>query len=507
MTGSSAIDLDRCGQEAIHIPGSIQPHGALVLLDPASLNVIQASENLFERLGLAWPTRSLQLADFGPSISANIQAWLQTSDSAYLRTGIVQDRKVQVIGHRTAQGVILEFEDVPESDSATLESLYPHLTKFVEDMQLEGAVVDMCQVVAREFLRVTGFNRVLVYRFDAQWNGEVIAEAGDGVLPSYLGLRFPASDIPPQARELYRVNRLRLIPNALYRPVRMQPRLCPADNVPLDLSGAALRSVSPVHLEYMRNMGTLASMSVSILVDGTLWGLISCHNAQPKRINAQVRNACDLMGKVMSLQVGARERASYATRRMELKRLETQLLAKLAEANSVQSGLAQSRELWMHFGQAAGAAIVDAGGACCVGDAPVPERVMKLAARLQSSGVLESFATDSLAREWPEFADLAPIASGLLAISISQLHASYIMWFRPEMTRTVRWGGDPHKAADMQSGELHPRNSFEVWKEQLTLTAQPWTQAEIDSLADFRHSIISLVLRRAEERAELTSQL
>jgi light-regulated signal transduction histidine kinase (bacteriophytochrome) len=447
------------------------------------------------------------LADFGAAISDNVEGWLHSKDAAYLRTAVVQNRKVQVIGHRTTQGVILEFEDVPESESATLESLYPHLAKFAEDVQVPSTLVEMCQLVASEFLDITGFNRVLVYQFDPQWNGEVIAEAGDGALPSYLGLRFPASDIPAQAREFYRANRLRLIPDATYRPVRMEPTLCPTDNAPLNLSGAALRSVSPVHLEYMRNMGTLASMSVSILVDGALWGLISCHNAQPKRVNAQVRNACDLMGKVVSLEVGARERASYATRRIELKRLEAELLAKLGEASSVPTGLAQSRSLWMQLGQATGAAIVDSTGVCCVGESPSGERVKQLAARLQELGILESYVTDSLPREWPEFADLAPVASGLAAISISQLHPSYILWFRPEVTRTVRWGGDPRKPADARSGQLHPRNSFEVWKESVTQTAQPWTQAEIDTLIDFRHSIISLVLRRAEERAELTSQL
>ncbi|HEU4603078.1 MAG TPA: ATP-binding protein [Steroidobacteraceae bacterium] len=509
MTGSSAqIDLNRCEQEAIHIPGSIQPHGALVVLDPASLAVLQASENLLDRLGLAWPATSLTLADFGTSICSNIQTWLHSNDSSYLRTATVGDRKVQVIGHRTRQGIILEFEDVPESESATLESLYPHLAKFAEDVQAEASLTDMCELVAREFLRITQFNRVLVYRFDRNWNGEVIAEASDGVLPSYLGLRFPASDIPAQARALYRANRLRLIPDANYRPMRVVPALCPADNAPLDLSGAALRSVSPVHLQYMRNMGTLASMSVSILVEGELWGLISCHNAGAKRVNAQVRNACDLMGKVVSLQIGARERASYATRRIELKRIEAELLANLGEAPSVHAGLAQNAELWMRLGQATGAAVVDSTGAHCVGEAPSAERVKDLAARLQTVGVLESFSTDSLPLDWPEFADLAAAASGLIAISISQLHPSYVMWFRPEVTRTVEWGGDPRKpVSQTNGGELHPRNSFEVWKEKVTLTAQPWTQAEIDSLVDFRHSIISFVLRRAEERAELTAQL
>ena len=166
----------------------------------------------------------------------------------------------------------------------------------------------LCEEAALEIRRLTGFHRVMVYQFGPDWHGTVVAEDGDGSLPSYLDLRFPASDIPAQARALYRRNRLRLIPDAHYQPVPVLPALSPLDGQPLDLSDCALRSVSPVHLEYMRNMQTAASMSISILVDGELWGLVSCHHATPRVLGPLLRSGCDFIGQLLAMQIGARER-------------------------------------------------------------------------------------------------------------------------------------------------------------------------------------------------------
>jgi light-regulated signal transduction histidine kinase (bacteriophytochrome) len=254
-------------------------------------------------------------------------------------------------------------------------------------------------------------------------------------------------------------------------------------------------------------MGTLASMSISILVDGKLWGLVSCHNAAPRRVNAQARTACDLLGKVLSQHLGARERGAYDSRRIELKRIESELLTHVAANQSFQSGLAANAGIWLQLADATGAAVMHDGSILTAGVTPPPERLRALAEKLRQHGVVDSFATDSLTLQWPEFQDLVDVASGMLAISISQLHPSYICWFRPEVQRTVLWAGDPRKSQHPTEERLHPRNSFASWKEQVKGQALPWSQAEIDSALDFRSAIINFVLRRAEERAELTSQL
>ena len=504
----AALDLDSCAQEPIRIPGGIQPHGAMLVLDLQGREILQASTNIAELLGPdldASPGRSFDDLQ-ADALATEIRSWLEGPDPLFLRTAQLNRRPLQVVGHRTPQGVILEFEQPPATEGETLEALYPRIGHFMEDMQAFGDVEEVAQASAREFRRITGFNRALIYRFNRDWHGEVIAEDGDGELPSYLGLHFPASDIPAQARELYRLNRLRLIPDANYTPAPVQPALSPIDGAPLDLSNASLRSVSPVHLEYMRNMGTLASMSVSILVDGRLWGLVSCHNATPRRLNAQARTACDLLGKVVSQQISNRERGAYAARRIELKQVEGQLLARLAMATSFQEGLADSADTWLQLANATGAVVLHEAAAFTAGLTPPISRMRDLADRLRAENLLDSFATDSLATRFPEFADIADVASGVLAISISQLHTGYVIWLRCEVLHTVQWGGDPRKPRHA-SDRLHPRTSFAIWKEQVRLQALPWSQAEIDSVSDFRGAIMNFVLRRAEERAQLTGEL
>ncbi|HEY0682540.1 MAG TPA: ATP-binding protein [Steroidobacter sp.] len=506
---TSDLDLDLCAQEPIRIPGSIQPHGTLVVVDPESRRIVQASANAKALLGDAAGSTVLGLSLtqlVGEAAERQIHGWFANPDSSYLRTLDINGQRLQVLGHQTAQGIILEFEQPPASEGETLEAYYPRVGRFMEDLPAYENIAELCSAAAREFRQISGFNRVLIYRFDAEWNGEVLAEDGDGVLPSYAGLRFPATDIPAQARELYRLNRLRVIPDANYTPVPLGPPLHPADGMQLDLSFAALRSVSPVHLQYMRNMGTLASMSISVLVDDRLWGLVSCHNATPRRVNAQARTACDLLGKVLSQHIGARERGAYAAKRIELKRIESELLAKIAANDSFQSGLAANASAWLKIANASGAAVLDDDAVFTAGAAPSPERLRALAEKLQQQNA-DSFVTDSLALQWPEFADIVDVASGVLAISISQLHPSYIFWFRPEVQRTVSWAGDPHEAKQVEHERLTPRNSFACWKEQVKNRALTWSQAEIDGALDFRSAIINFVLRRAEERAELTSQL
>ncbi|MBM0107434.1 GAF domain-containing protein [Steroidobacter sp. S1-65] len=506
---TSDLNLDLCAQEPIRTPGSIQPHGMLVVVDPLNRCIVQASANAKALLGRdrGSSVLGLSLAELvGESAEDQIHGWLANPDSSYLRTLDVNGRRLQVLRHQTPQGIILEFEQPPASEGETLEAYYPRVGRFMEDLPAYENVAELCSAAAREFRQISGFNRVLIYRFDEQWNGEVLAEDGDGVLPSYAGLRFPATDIPAQARELYRLNRLRVIPDANYTPVPMEPSLHPADGKPLDLSFAALRSVSPVHLQYMRNMGTLASMSISVLVDDRLWGLVSCHNATPRRVNAQARTACDLLGKVLSQHIGARDRGAYAARRIDVKRIESELLARIAANDSFQSGLAANANIWLKIADATGAAVLHDDTLFTAGVTPAPDRLRALAEQLQQR-TADHFVTDSLVRQWPEFEDIVDVASGVLAISISQLHPSYILWFRPEVQRTVLWAGDPSAARQEENERLTPRHSFASWKERVKNRALPWSQAELDGALEFRNAIINFVLRRAEERAELTSQL
>ncbi len=498
--------LDACASEPIRIPGGIQPHGALMVVDTASLKVLQASANIQAFVGV--PLNAGAQFDAGPTaaLAADFKRWANGGEGVFLRTVEVSGRTLQVSAHRGAQGVIIEFEAPPQSHELTLEAVYPRLRRIVDDIGRAEDVAGIAELAVREVRNLTQFNRVMLYCFDKDGVGTVIAEDGDGVLPSYLNLRFPGSDIPPQARELYRLNRLRLIASSSYELVPIVPADSPLDGKPLDLSHAGLRTVSPVHLEYMRNMDTNASMSISILVDGALWGLISAHHQTPREVNPQIRSACDFLGQIVSLQIGSRQRADAAAYRIKLKKVEAKLLAALSGAHKFYDELKKNGSDWLRVVGADGAALIMPESFITYGHTPSHPELNALAAWLHHRGVTEVFHTDSMAEHWSMAEDFAETASGVIAISVSQIHPSYIFWFRQEAVRTVNWAGDPRKPAT-PAGRLSPRRSFETWKEQVRQRALAWTDVEIESARDFRHAIIDFVLRRAEERAELTGQL
>ena len=515
-TDTAAIDA--CAREPIHLLGAVQPHGFLLTLKGADMTVAHASANAAACLGVDDAgLKGRPLADGAPALHALMGECLGDVDAAaeYLRTvtlGAADHAHVyDVAAHRLGDLIILEFE---QREEATPRDLAPNLDArlrtFVGDLHLTKSVEDTLSLTAREVRQITGFDRVLIYRFDPNWNGAVVAEDRNDALPSYLGLRFPASDIPAQARELYRRNRVRIIPDAGYAP---QPILPAAGEsaAPLDLSQSVLRSVSPVHLEYMRNMGTMASMSVSILIEGELWGLVSCHNRTPRRVSLQARNACDLLTEIFALQLAARERAALVEKRVELGSIQSRLLGYMAEEERFLDGLIKHPEDACALAEADGLAIVSNDQCRLIGVTPDKSAVWRIFSAIsQRRGEEDVFFTDHLDGAFPGICP-PDVASGVLAISISQKFASYILWFRPEVVKTVRWGGEPTKAvqADPVGGlrRIHPRQSFEAWKEIVHARSLPWSAPVVEAARELRSAVIGVVLRRAEEMASLSEDL
>ena len=515
VTPAADLDLTACDREPIHVPRSIQPHGVLLALSLPDLRVARASANVADMFGIpVLKVVGLPLSDAFPGLASRLADDLggpaAEEGARYIRTislSTLEGSQVfDAVTHRSGDEVVLELEAVPQSPYISLDALYPTLRRFVEQLHTADTVDALCGLVAGNVRRITGFDRVLVYRFDEHWNGAVLAESRNEELPSYLDLRFPASDIPAQARELYRRNRLRIIPDAAYVPVPVEPRESPA----LDMSYSILRSVSPVHIQYMHNMGTMASMSISVLREGRLWGLISCHNRTPLRVPLQVRNACDFLAQIFSLQLAGRERAGEAEDRVRLRQLQAQLLAHMAAEDSFIDGLVGHPDELMDLAGAQGAAVVSGDHCRCLGDAPREEEVRRLSAWLAVHRPEDVFATDSLAQIYPEAESYADKASGLVAISISKIHASYVLWFRPEVVQTVKWGGDPSKPARRSedgASRLHPRLSFEIWKETVRGRSRTWSANEIEAVKELRNSVVGIVLRRAEELASLSDEL
>ncbi len=511
---SQELDLTACEREPIHIPGSIQPHGFLIAVNLTDKTIAYASANTATVLGLdASALLKRPFKEALPQLAALIEADMAEPSSGDANRSIRTVQLGSPAGHtlfdvvvsRSGNYAVIELEELPGGAISSIDALYPTLRRFVEQLQSASSADILCRLAAEDIRRMTGFDRVLIYRFDEQWNGTVIAEDRNEVLPSYLDLRFPASDIPAQARELYRRNRLRIIPDANYTPVPIQSH----DPAPLDLSDSVLRSVSPVHLEYMRNMGTMASMSISILRDGQLWGLISCHNKGPKRVSLSVRNACDFLTQIFSLQLEAREHTALADNRIRLRAVQARLLAYMAAESYFVDGLKQHPDDLMLLAGAQGVAVMTDDHCWSRGVTPGDEEIKALFEWLSNNHQEDVFATDSLAAHFAPAKAYTDKASGLLSISISKMYPSYILWFRPELVQTVKWGGNPQKPVKEEAGtpRLHPRASFDIWKETVRERSLAWEQSEVEAVKELRNAIVGIVLRRAEELAALADEL
>ena len=329
-----------CSDELIRIPGSIQPHGFLIGLDVTEKAVAFASENPDAFLNL--PLKSLTGSPLDLFLSLQIMETLkvvrETPDPVgnvtYLGALQAGARLFSVLTHLTDGQRVLEFErqDRPVGP----ETMNAVMTNFVGTLSRLRNQADTCQAITRQISELTGFDRVLLYCFDEAGHGTVLSESNSGTLPSYLGLRFPATDIPAQARALYISNTIRIIPNAVYDPIPLHGNVSKS----LDMSSCVLRSVSPVHLEYMQNMGTIASMSISIICEGQLWGLISAHHSQPRLVPYLIRSACDMLSKVISTQLISFEVASKLETMVRFHHVQRNMMTLIAAENDYLTAVA-----------------------------------------------------------------------------------------------------------------------------------------------------------------------
>lgn len=492
---SDLPDLLRCAQEPIRVPGAIQPHGRLVVLSP-QVELIAWSENWpgRESAGKAIASLGVALHDLRPG-----------EPPAPLGKVLLEDRWFDVLAHRTNDAVLVEFE-AGASEAGTQAPIYSLARSFLPRLEEAHSLETLSQLAAREIKRLTGFGRTLVYRFSEEGHSIVLAEALDEGYDSYQHHCFPASDIPAQARELYLLNHIRLIPDVDYQPVALVGADAGWNARRLDLSFAGLRSVSPIHLEYMRNMGTRASMSVSIIIGGRLWGLISCHHHEARHLPYETRTACEHLGQLLSLQIDAKEKASESESRLELRKLTLEIVSHLAEGDATLERLVSEPVPLLRLARADGAAVVLNDRCWTVGQTPPAPQIVALAHWIAAKGGA-TFSSDHLAADFPEAAGWTNIAAGVLAVSISQVHRHLVLWFRPEQVRHIRWAGEPRKLMHGSDGRIHPRKSFSAWQELVQGQSQAWSPAELLAATELRHALIGIVLRRAEELAEVAAEL
>ncbi len=498
-------DLTNCEREPIHIPGTIQPHGVLLVARPISEEILQAAGDIKGMLGDGRPALGrrvtellgLSLEDLARSAGVGVRG-----EPVYLGSvgPLAHGGEIDVIAHERDGVFLLELEPVPAARPSAARIL---ASVWAVTATLEAApdLLRTCQVAARELRRLTGFERVMIYRFLEDGSGYVFAEDKVADISSLLNHHYPASDIPRQARELNIRNPIRVIPDAGYAPAPLIPELRPATGRSLDMSECALRSVSPIHVQYLKNMGVAASMSISILRDGALWGLISCHHRAPKTVSYELREACKHVGQVLSQQVPAREEAEAHAQGRRLAEARDEVLLVLARASgSLDDALAAHAAELRVIVPCDGVAVWQNGRTVAgVEQRPSDAEVDELARWLLRDDAPEPYATDCLSERHAPATAYRARASGLLAAAVSREEPLVLLWFRAERVEVVNWAGNPHKPGT-DPGVLNPRASFDLWRETVHGRSRPWTAAEIDAARRFRDRVFDLRQRQRLEK-------
>lgn len=501
------VDLASCDRERIHVPGSTQPHGLFLALTEPDLRVVKVSSNVTAHVGV--PEDQVLFHGIGdllddPSVGL-LRAALASPDPRaaspvrFTARASRGGRSFDGILCRSGALVLVELEPALDQSEVSSGTFYRRVRGAVGSLQRASRVTDLCQLAAVEVASLTGFDRVMAYRFDRDGHGRVIAEVKRDDLEPFLDLHYPAADIPAQARHLYTLNWLRLIPDVGYRPSPISPPDEP--EAALDLTFSVLRSVSPIHVEYLGNMGVRASMSLSLVVNDRLWGLIICHHCDPRFVPYEVRAACEFLAQALSWQIAARERAdSFELRALGQQQL-TKLVDELASSSELGAALTRAPATLLGLVDAAGAAVRVEGKWRVAGTTPAGGDLSMLAANLVGRLQDGLFATESLATVIEAAKPLDAIASGVLALGLSAGGEDLIMWFRPEVVQTVNWAGDPHKRLSLADGapRLSPRGSFALWCETVRSRALPWKASELEAAADLRRVVAGYVLRRNSE--------
>ncbi len=511
------FDLTNCDREPIHIPGLIQPHGMILAIVEPSMEILQTSVNSGEMLGFApeqilgesW--EKLITAESINYITTHILPKNLEASPHYLPTvKTVSDKEFEAIIHRYEGVLILELEqkhgDVPDVP----RELYASLKSTLVELEGTASVTEFCQRAVEQIKLFTGFDRVMIYRFSENDSGEIVAEAKREDLETFLGLNYPASDIPKQARVLHLKSWLRFKTDNDAEPVALVPEINPQTGKPLDMSYAALRSMSPLHTEYLRNMGVCSTMSISIIKDNKLWGLVALHHyAGPRYVTHDVRMACEFLAHFLSLQMSAKEAVENHDYVSHLNKGHAELVEAVSRSDDFIEGFFENESKLLNWIEADGAALAFNDEIHLLGKTPRLENVISIFKWLSANTEDEIFVTDDLSGVYENAADFRDRAAGILAMRLSKNLPHFIIWFRPEISQTVNWAGDPTKP--VETGEfgdrLTPRKSFELWAEQVAGKSLPWKTCEIEAAANLRRSILEIVVRKADAIAKLNAEL
>ena len=494
------VDLASCADEPIHTPGLIQPHGFLLFMDGDGLLAgwsanVPPSLAAALQLGRAW--RDLPLPQASLDLVADCAAAMADGEYPPAMAAVSFDgRDYDAIVHATGGRIVAEFESrAVAADEVALFAVKAHSS--IERVRRQRSIEGLLEAAVRQVRAFTGFDRVMAYRFRPDDSGDVVAEARREDLSPYLGQRYPAGDIPAQARRLYVLNTLRHIAKIDYLQV---PLLGAPGAQPLDMSFAVLRSVSPIHVEYLKNMGVCASMSVSIVINGRLWGLIACHHMAPRTVPYAIRMAADVLAQVMASTIQSIEARLDAELVERAARVRTDLVESLLVDEEPLDALARHAAALL---EATGSqALVALHNGKVLRHGPVePGTAEAIAGALPPQGS-EMLVREQLG-EWPAEvqAALGPWV-GMLALPFDPPGGGWCLLLRTEQIEQVSWAGRPEKSIEFgpNGPRLTPRGSFDAWHETVVGRAHPWEAAVLGNA----RLMLSELLRASNARRAQT---
>jgi two-component system, chemotaxis family, sensor kinase Cph1 len=494
-----------CGSIPLHLINLIQPHGVLFILDKKDFTIVQVSENVENMLGI--PVKKIlgqplsAFIDDSPmnALRSKTGKWdIKDRVSIKLELKTAAEKKVfSATIHVKEEYVMMELEeDNTGTDIQSFIHIYQEVKYIMAVLKEARDTQEIGRIAAAEIKKLSGFDRVMLYQFDKGWNGTVIGEARERDMEPYLNLRFPASDIPKQSRELYFKNPYRLIPNRDFTPARLLPVVNPLTKTFTDLSESVLRSVAAVHVEYLRNMQVVASMSTAIIIHNQLWGLISCHHKTAIYPSYEMRSAFELLADIIAVQIAAKESEKDLSYKSQLNAVNGKLIELMYASKDFVKGLLVKTPNLMSLFAAGGVAVYYDGEMHIIGNTPRQDQIKELIKWLQIQKIDKVFTTDSLPRAFSKSQEYAGTGSGLIALPISYRKGEYILGFRPEVIQTVDWGGNPHERIQFEPDgkTYHPRNSFATWKETVKHTCLPWVPQEIEAAESLRTSILERII-------------
>ena len=516
LPAGSTVTFENCAREPIHQPGAVQPHGVLLVARVSDGMIVQASTNASTLLGPdAASPLDRPLADVIGAGPAALLLGLCPRDSSPPQSATVMlgAAEFDALVYCSAPGRRgLELEPAPEDDAEVGNEIAApaDIRRLLEQLRATATLDDLLGRAVHIMRDVTGHERVWAYRFAPDGHGVIVAEAKSERLGSFLGLHYPEGDIPAQARALYLRNGVRTIIDSHATPAGLTSSGA-LDGSSVDMSDGALRAVSPMHIAYLRQMGVRASMSVALVVDGRLWGLLSAHHYdEPRRLGRRARAVVEMLGLLVGMQLDGFERADLASGLLGLQQYQNRVLEQVATAPAVPEGLVADAEALLGVCRARGAIVRVGDALLLVGETPSRSRCAELLNALHGrSDTGDVLALDCVNDDHPEFADCAGAAAGVLCVSLSRRHANVIVWLRPEHINEVTWGNPIASVAVGPDGDerLTPRGSFERWTETVRLRCRPWLAEELASVRQLHGALGTLLLGQAEALARANSEL